>query len=71
MTAPWVSKNRTSAAKQVAETFGVDGKDVPQGQKSVRENQPIAKSVPQGRLNLAQDAVLGRDSRDEKSRRDD
>ena len=59
MTAPWVSKNRTSAAKQVAETFGVDGKDVPQGQKSLRENQPIAKSVPQGRLNLAQDAVLG------------
>jgi hypothetical protein len=31
----------------------------------------VAKSVPQGRLNLAQDAVLGRDSREEKSRRDD
>jgi hypothetical protein len=42
-----------------------------QGLKSLRENQPIAKSDPQGRLNLAQDAVLGRDSRDEKSRRDD
>ncbi len=27
--------------------------------------------VERGRLNLAQDAVLGRDSRDEKSRRDD
>jgi hypothetical protein len=27
-------------------------------------------SVPKGRLNLAQDAVLGRDSRDDKSRRD-
>jgi hypothetical protein len=27
--------------------------------------------VPEGRLNLAQDGVLGRDSRDEKSRRDD
>ena len=27
--------------------------------------------VPKGRLNLAQDAVLGSDSRDEKSRRDD
>ena len=27
--------------------------------------------VPQGRLNLAQDVVLGRDSRDDKSRRDD
>ena len=42
-----------------------------QGLKSLRENQPIAKSDPQGRLNLAQDAVLGRDSKDEKSRRDD
>jgi hypothetical protein len=29
------------------------------------------KLVPQGRLNLAQDAVLGIDSRNEKSRRDD
>jgi hypothetical protein len=31
----------------------------------------MAQGVPQGRLNLAQDAVLGCDSRDEKSRRDD
>ena len=31
----------------------------------------IARGVPEGRLNLAQDAVLGRGSRDEKSRRDD
>ena len=29
------------------------------GLKSLREKQPIAKSVPQGRLSLAQDAVLG------------
>jgi hypothetical protein len=28
-------------------------------------------TVPQGRLNLAQDGVLGRDSGNEKSRRDD
>jgi hypothetical protein len=44
---------------------------VPRGLKSVRENLPVVKRVPQGRLNLAQDAVLGRNSRDEKSRRDD
>ena len=31
----------------------------------------LQNSVPQGRLNLAQDAVLGRDLRDEESRRDD
>jgi hypothetical protein len=37
----------------------------------VREKLAIAKGVPQGRLNLAQDAVLGGDSRDDKSRRDD
>src|SRR6202035_1641891 len=35
------------------------------------ENLTITGLVPQGRLNLAQDAVLGRDSRDEKSRGDD
>jgi hypothetical protein len=34
-----------------------DGKDVPQGLKSLRENRQ--SRVPQGRLNLAQDAVLG------------
>jgi hypothetical protein len=32
---------------------------------------PIARRVPQGRLNLAQDVVLGEISRDDKSRRDD
>jgi hypothetical protein len=35
------------------------------------EGYGLANSVPQGRLNLAQDAVLGRSSKDEKSRRDD
>ena len=32
---------------------------MPSGAKPVRESLGIAKSVPQGRLNLAQDAVLG------------
>jgi hypothetical protein len=37
----------------------------------LRVSLAIAERVPQGRLNLAQDAVLGTDSTDEKSRRDD
>ena len=52
-------------------SLGMELDAPPPGLKSLRENQPIAKSVPQGRLNLAQDKVLGRDSRDDKSRRDD
>ena len=39
--------------------------------RSLREQRPDGMEVPKGRLNLAQDAVLGRDSKDEKSRRDD
>ena len=31
----------------------------------------VPQPVPKGRLNLAQDAVLGRDSKEEKSRKDD
>src|SRR6202795_900721 len=41
------------------------------GDKPGAVEEILHQGVPKGRLNLAQDVVLRRDSRDEKSRRDD
>ncbi len=38
---------------------GVPGRRKAQGLKSLWENRDFVSLVPQGRLNLAQDAVLG------------
>jgi hypothetical protein len=53
----WFEK-RTSEAKHAAEKFGMGQKDEPPGRKSVRET---SNPVPEGRLNLAQDASPGLD----------
>jgi hypothetical protein len=37
--------------------MGFIGKDVPQGLKSVRENEDLTNLVPQGRLKVVQDCV--------------
>ena len=42
---------------------------IPQGLKSLRENWKLPNSVPQGRLSVAQDAVLGKCCVHEQSRK--